>query len=53
MNKDPEVLSYLLDSMLEASGSLDRAVAENKIEESSRIKKTILDLNKKISEELK
>lgn len=53
MNKDPEVLNYLLDSMLEASDSLEKAVVENKIEESNRIKKTILDLNKKISEELK
>jgi hypothetical protein len=53
MNKDPEVLDYLLNSMLEVTSKLEKSVASNSIEETNKIKKIMFDLNKKISEELK
>ena len=53
MGRDLEVLSYLVNSVSQATEKLEKAVAQNKIDDSTKIKQTILEMSKKISEELK
>ena len=52
MSKDLEVIGYLLDSMLGASNKLDKAVSLNEVEKANSIKKSMIEINKKILEEL-
>jgi len=53
MERDLEVLDYLVRNMEEAANRLEKTVNDHKIEESNKIKKTILELNGKINEEIK
>lgn len=53
MSGDLEVLSYLFDSINDAVEKLEKSAAKNKIEETVKIKQTIISLSRKISEELK
>jgi len=53
MSKDLEVLSYLFNSMEGACEKLDKAVGLNNYSETEKLKKIILDMSKRISEELK
>ena len=53
MAKEVEVLEQLFNSMEEAVHKLKIAVNKNDFVETARINKFILDINKKIDEELR
>ncbi len=53
MSSDVEVMNYILNAMSEACDKLDKAVTVNNRDDTAKIKKIILDLSNKFSEELK
>ena len=50
--RDLEVLNYYFVSMEEACSQLERAVGMNNVEDANKLKKFIVDISNKISEEL-
>jgi hypothetical protein len=50
--RDLEVLQYYFNSMEEACTKLEAAVGINKVEDANKLKKFIVDISDKISEEL-
>jgi len=50
--RDLEVLQYYFVSMEEACNKLEKAVNSNSVEDTNKLKKIILDISGKISEEL-
>lgn len=53
MRGDIEIIAHLVDSMLKSANELEKSVAKNNIELTSKIKKQILDIRGNLSEELK
>ncbi len=53
MSNDLEVLSYLTNTLEEVVLKLEKSVQNNKLDETNKLKKTISEITKKISEELK
>jgi hypothetical protein len=53
MEEDTEVLSHLFNSMGDLVRKLEFAANNNKVEETARIKKEVLGIQKKIDVELK
>lgn len=50
--RDLEVLQYYFSSMEEACNKLEAAVNINNVEDANKLKKFIIDISGKISEEL-
>lgn len=50
--RDLEVIGYFFGLMEEAAVKLDKAVNSNNIDEAEKLKKIILDMSNKVSEEL-
>ncbi len=53
MSSDVEVMNYILDSMSGACDKLEKAAGLNNRDDTEKIKKIILDLSNRFSEELK
>jgi hypothetical protein len=51
MSRDIEVSLHLVGSLEELLKKLEKAVAENKIEETNKIKSLIIEINKRLIEE--
>jgi hypothetical protein len=52
MSRDIEVISHLVGSMEELVKKLEKSASENKIDDANKIKSTILEISKKIREEI-